>query len=247
MSELEFRGECGRNCSDKKQVRLIQEWLCLWGFTVTIDGSFGPATEQAVSLFQRKRGLTPTGTVDLASFQQLIEPMTVVLTPLKPNGRTRSEMVVAHASRHLQSLPREVGRENCGPWVRLYLDGHEGREWPWCAGFVSFVVRQACESMGEAVPFPVTYSCDTLAQEAQSAGRFIGESERSAGSKAIEPGYLFLVRARKNDWVHTGIVLSVGKDYFESIEGNTNEQGYREGYAVCRRVRNYARKDFIAL
>jgi hypothetical protein len=248
MDELEFLGECKRNCASKKRVRLIQEWLCLSGFQVAIDGTFGPATEQSVVLFQQKQRLAPTGIIDLASFEQLISPMTAVLSPFKPEGRSLSQMVVAHAKRHLKSAAREVGGENCGPWVRLYMNGHEGSEWPWCAGFVSFVVRQACESLAEAMPIPATYSCDTLAREAQSAERFVTERRgRSTGGKAIQPGFLFLVRAKENDWVHTGIVLSVGHDYFETIEGNTNEQGYREGFAVCRRIRNYAKKDFIVI
>jgi hypothetical protein len=49
------------------------------------------------------------------------------------------------------------------------------------------------------------------------------------------------------DWVHTGLVLSAGKETFETIEGNTNDAGDREGYEVCRRVRGYKGKDFIVL
>jgi hypothetical protein len=34
---------------------------------------------------------------------------------------------------------------------------------------------------------------------------------------------------------HTGIVESVEGDYVHTIEGNTNEDGSREGYEVARR------------
>jgi len=32
---------------------------------------------------------------------------------------------------------------------------------------------------------------------------------------------------------------------FQTIEGNTNDDGSREGYEGCQRVRGYASKDFI--
>jgi len=38
---------------------------------------------------------------------------------------------------------------------------------------------------------------------------------------------------------HTGIVTKVGATNFETIEGNTNDVGGREGYIVARRERNY--------
>ena len=50
-----------------------------------------------------------------------------------------------------QINPREIGGQNMGPWVRLYMDGREGAEFPWCAGFVCFVLAQACEAMGRAM------------------------------------------------------------------------------------------------
>jgi hypothetical protein len=34
---------------------------------------------------------------------------------------------------------------------------------------------------------------------------------------------------------------------FETIEGNTNDDGSREGYEVCRRFRSYQKTDFILI
>jgi hypothetical protein len=62
----------------------------------------------------------------------------------------------------------------------------------------------------------------------------------------IRPGSLFLNRRTSTDWDHTGIVVkSVGEEVFLTIEGNTNDDGSREGYQVCQRVRGYEEKDFI--
>ncbi|MCX8966794.1 CHAP domain-containing protein [Erwinia psidii] len=45
---------------------------------------------------------------------------------------------------------------------------------------------------------------------------------------------------------HTGIVLSVDGDVIKTIEGNTNETGGREGYAVFRKARSASRcKGFL--
>jgi hypothetical protein len=40
-------------------------------------------------------------------------------------------------------------------------------------------------------------------------------------------------------------VISAGPTTFETIEGNTNDSGDREGFEVCARVRGYDSKDFV--
>jgi hypothetical protein len=40
-------------------------------------------------------------------------------------------------------------------------------------------------------------------------------------------------------------VIAPREEVFETIEGNTNDEGSREGYEVCHRVRGYGSKDFI--
>ena len=55
------------------QVKLVQEWLCLNGDHVSVDGDFGPATESAVKDFQKKiGGYVATGVVDNATFERLV-------------------------------------------------------------------------------------------------------------------------------------------------------------------------------
>jgi hypothetical protein len=41
------------------------------------------------------------------------------------------------------------------------------------------------------------------------------------------------------DWIHTGIIISVSGDVFETIEGNTNNDGSHNGNRACKRVRNF--------
>jgi peptidoglycan hydrolase-like protein with peptidoglycan-binding domain len=243
MSEWDFDSEIARGASGRRP-RLIQEWLCLHDIQVVIDGKYGPATEEAVRRFQTSEGLRPMGVVNKVTFDALVAPLIEARVDLAPDGQSVGALVVAYGRRHLAEHPREVGGQNLGPWVRLYMSGHEGPEWPWCAGFVSFLLQQASATAGVPMPVGATFSCDLLATDSQRRRRFLPGREVT-GPGDIPPGSIFLNRRVGGDWVHTGIVTTAGADTFETIEGNTNDAGDREGYEVCRRVRGYSSKDFI--
>lgn len=227
-----------------KSVKLVQEWLCLHGFNIAIDGDFGPATEKAVQEFQRKMQLSVTGQVDKQTFDALVKPMKDAIALIPANGKSLGQMICAYAKQHLAQQPREVGGQNCGPWVRLYMNGNEGVDYPWCAGFVSFILKQACESLGQSLPIKTSTSCDELAWSAQKKNLF-KEGKSIADKTKIPPGSIFLILKAENDWKHTGIVIKTEKEYFQSIEGNTNDDGSHNGYAVLKLYRNYKKKDFI--
>lgn len=229
-----------------KKVGLIQEWLCLHGYHIVIDSDFGDATDAAVRQFQKEKRLEVNGIVRKETFEKLVLPMTKALEEISPGKKGLGQMVVVYAEKHLEQHPREVGGQNKGPWVRLYMQGNEGSDWPWCAGFVSFILKQACKSLNVSPPIQTSFSCDSLAAGAKGRGLFLKESEAMQKS-TIVPGSLFLVRRTSTDWVHTGIILSAENNIFNTIEGNTNDDGDREGYEVCRRIRNYENKDFILL
>jgi hypothetical protein len=245
MDELTFAGTCERG-SRGARVRFIQEWLTLAGHPVVMDASFGPATEEAVRRFQKARGLKADGVVGPRTHAALAAPMVNALVQLQRGDRSLGSLVVSYAKQHLRARPREVGGPNAGPWVRLYTGGKEGPDWPWCAAFVSYIVKQACETAGLALPLRLSPSCDTLAANAKAKGAFHEGNGRTTPD-GLKPGALFLNRRTRTDWVHTGIVIAFGGETFDTIEGNTNDEGSFEGYEVCRRVRGYAGKDFIAI
>lgn len=226
------------------KVRLIQEWLCLNGFLVMIDGDFGPATDRAVRLFQQREGLAVDGDVGNNTFTRLIRPAARALAPVPVvRGATLGSLVAAYAHQHLEQQPREVGGRNRGPWVRLYMNGNEGDAWAWCAGFAMTVVKQACHSLGLSYPIDPSFSCDELARRAELAGLRISELDAQRGR--LKTGSLFLVRRTASDWTHVGIVTHADVDAFDTIEGNTNDDGSREGDRVCARTRGFRNKDFI--
>src|SRR5436189_1564663 len=245
MSDLDLDSDYHRGDQAPK-VKLIQEWLCLQGIQVKLDTDFGPATESAVKLFQQQSQLPTTGIVDQSTFARLIQPMTDALAPLPVTDISLGGVAVLYAQQHLRSAPREVGGENCGPWVRLYMDGQEGAPFAWCAGFACFVLKQAANAIGAQLPIQTSVSCDALATSAKQRGVFLAGGVGVSHAR-LAPGSFFLNRKTDADWVHTGIVTGVESESFHTIEGNTNDGGSREGYKVCQRVRPYGAPDFVLI
>lgn len=225
-----------------KGVKLIQEllWLHPHGVRLDIDGDFGPATEAAVKVFQSNANIDPSGEVDGATTKALHEPLVSAQAHVSP-ASTLGATIVKVARKHLKSLPHETPPfRNTGPWVRLYMGGNEGKAWLWCAGFVSYILRQASDAHHIPMPYKRTFSCDNILKEAVQKGKLL---EHGKGDP--KPGDVFLIvkSANRNDAVHTGIVISVHKNSIRTIEGNTNDGGSRNGVEVASRFRS--RKDTI--
>ena len=244
--EITFPGNIAKAPGKSMKARRVQEWLCLHDRMVVVDGEFGGATEAAVRAFQRDNGLQETGLVDEATFKSLVAPMKRVLRPQVDTSLSLGDAIVAVAGAHLKEHPLEVGSvANSGPWVRLYMDGNSGPDWLWCAGFVTFIMKQAAELTGRPAPVKGSFSCDLLATQAKEKGVFLKEGSATPGT--IPPGSFFLVRRVSNDWIHTGIVSKPEQTAFKTIEGNTNDGGSSNGIEACARTRGYEKKDFVVM
>jgi hypothetical protein len=230
--------------ASSRQVRLVQEWLCLREHAVPIDNGFGDATVQAVKDFQNTVQLPQTGQVDQATMDALVQPALRAIAPDANPAGSIAAQAVRIAQRHLAEHPREIAGPNCGPWVRLYMDGGEGENFLWCAGFVSYMLGQACRDLEQPRPIAKTQSCDDLANDAKNRGIFFPANT----SPRPEPGWLFVRRKSPGDWTHTGLVVGADANVFRTIEGNTNDDGSREGYEVCALTHAYTDKyDFIKI
>jgi len=121
----------------------------------------------------------------------------------------------------------------------------------WCAGFVTYILKQACHFTGKPMPVQGSLSCDSLAYQAKANKRFIpGKAVQNGSSPWSSLGncQIFLVRKSSTDWTHTGFAFGGNKNVFSTIEGNTNDEGSANGYEVCQRTRSLdAKKDFIYL
>lgn len=227
----------------KLDVKKIQEWLNLHGMEVTIDGKFGQNTQQAVYTFQNSSGIEQSGLIDTNTFTRLTMPMHRAIETNDLKSISPNQTILTHAIQHLKEFPREVGGQNRGPWVRLYMKGNEGRDWSWCAGFVSFIIMQSYNALGIESPIDYCFSCDNLAIQAKTKGIFVDESQIS--KDIIEPGMIFLRRKTNKGWVHTGIIKAIEENYLHTIEGNTNKTGRYNGDRVLEKRRFLKNNDYI--
>lgn len=136
---------------------------------------------------------------------------------------------------------------NRGPEVEMYLRsvGLSGG-YAWCAAFVYWCFQEAANELQITNPLYRTAgvmehwrNCD------KREGRRIDRTKIKPAD--ILPGMIFVMDFGGGKG-HTGIVESVNveKGEITAIEGNTNEQGHREGIYVMRRTRRLvAIKGFI--
>ncbi|TDX23829.1 lysozyme family protein [Modicisalibacter xianhensis] len=237
-----------RKAKERMAVQRIQEWCCIHGCRTSIDGDFGPSTKTAVKLFQQRNNLQITGEVGHLTWSVLTAPMQYAITPVEHNGSLNSALL-AVANQHIKYVPREVGGNNCGPWVRLYMEGKDGEIQRWCAGFVCTLVLQAAYNLGGAMPFARQVSVDALVKDAKNSGRFVAETSLAdpvTRRSKIVPGSLFVIRKSTTDWTHVGIVTEVRDDHFLTIEGNTNGDNIDGGNAIFS-TRGFTRRDFLLL
>jgi Putative peptidoglycan binding domain len=216
-------------------VKLFQELLTLLGFTVDIDGEFDAATRNALRSMTGAEMLTETAWGILtASFSHALREI-----PAKHNLQLTA---LAYAKRHMKSGARELNK-NEGPWVRLYTGGQDGAEIYWCAGFISFCIAQARNTLDPApedlyTGIPYTLSCDELGNWGRENNLLITDPEHPM----IQPGSLFLEGSVDYDpdtnpvYSHTGFVDEFYGDSFTSVEGNFNDKVFAKYRAFGTRV-----------
>lgn len=239
--------------NNKKDVIKIQSWLALFdlvnpnsGTLTAIDGDFGSATEKAVTNFQKAEGVTQDGVVDAAVFQLLCSPLQTAFET-SPAGNGLRQRIVNVGKLHIEQFPHELiikGESNTGPWVRSYMDGREGEKQFWCMGFVQGIVDQAASSLGKNFKdlMPASHSCDEVGEAALAKGLLTRFGKVRSDPSVVKPGDIFLLQNTTHDWTHTGIITSIGTDIFETIEGNSNSDGSRNGDRACKRVRNFRKE-----
>jgi hypothetical protein len=115
---------------------------------------------------------------------------------------------------------------NAGPEVEIYLKSVGlGKGYSWCMAFVYWCVQQS--SIKTSIKNPLKKTGGVLVQYNSSVALV---------TQTPQPGDIFIMDLGKG-LGHTGIVEKVEKDLIHTIEGNTNDEGSREGYKVCRKKR----------
>lgn len=114
---------------------------------------------------------------------------------------------------------------NAGPEVKQYLKSVGlGVGNPWCMAFVYWCVDQACKEMGLKNPLVKTGS--VMFQYNNTTLRKLPKT-----SSAIKPGDIGIM-SFKGGKGHTFFIKHPGATLW-TVEGNTNDEGGREGYEVA--------------
>ena len=139
-------------------------------------------------------------------------------------------LAVDIAGREADARVREVG-SNRGPRVDEYQRVCSMRGEPWCAAFVCWCIKQACDTLKRPYPFKWDAYTPTLRRKCERI---------SSWTHTVQRGDLFFVWSQSLGRIsHVGFVASHIGDggVFATIEGNTNAGGGREGDGVYRRKR----------
>jgi hypothetical protein len=136
---------------------------------------------------------------------------------------------------------REEGN-NGGPEVKRYLKAVGlGIGNPWCMSFVYWCVNLASQKL--EVTNPLIKTGGVLDQYNRTTLRKIP----ARAATGVKPGDIFIMDLGAGKG-HTGFVESITGSIVNTIEGNTNDEGSREGIEVCKRQRSLSEiKAFIQL
>lgn len=123
---------------------------------------------------------------------------------------------------------REATGHNDGPAVEKFLAAVGlGKGYSWCMAFVYWCAKQAAAELGLKNPLKQT-------------GGVLDEWNSGRGTHLSEPEIGCIgIMDHGGGQGHTFIVTGVftDKDIIHTIEGNTNDDGSREGIGVFRRTR----------
>lgn len=126
---------------------------------------------------------------------------------------------------------RETNGSNSGPEVDQYLASvHASPGDPWCSAFASWCIINAAEALG-------------IKPEMKFSASTYGLWTKNPNLQMSEPtdNCIFLINhglsKQGNRIGHVGLVVSVDGNQIVSIEGNTNDNGSRNGDGVYKRTR----------
>lgn len=156
---------------------------------------------------------------------------------------------VAMSQLGVQEVPQG---SNSGPEVDLYLKSVGlSPGYAWCQAFVYWCYGKAATMKGIANPVAEVagvMSCYNAARKNRRAAIILNDGKLKPTD--IYPGDQFIMHFAKGTG-HTGIVERAeykgGIVALHTIEGNTNDDGSREGYEVARRQRLLSDKKIVAL
>lgn len=140
----------------------------------------------------------------------------------------QAALTIALKNNGIEEMPRG---SNGGPDVDVYLRSVGlGTGYAWCMAFVFYCVNKAAKQCNATNPLVKTGG--VIEQWNRCTLRHLTNRDAAV----LKPGDIFIMEFGGGTG-HTGFVLKVEGQVVYTIEGNTNEDGSREGYEVAKRVR----------
>lgn len=133
---------------------------------------------------------------------------------------------IAQSQNGVQEIPKN---SNAGPAVESYLKSVGlGKGYAWCMAFVYWSVKEAAKQLQTNSP---------LIKTAGVLRQWNEITPKMKVTNSPKSGDIFIMDYGKGQG-HTGFVVEVRADgTLKTIEGNTNDEGSREGYEVAYRIR----------
>jgi hypothetical protein len=159
----------------------------------------------------------------LSSLPFQAKEISTVLTTAMPV--TQTFLSVARSQLGCCEEPKNSNR---GKDIEKYLRSVGlGGGYSWCMAFVKWCMDQACMQAGRKNPMVITGSVLKQWDHINNQCKF----------STPQPGDIFIMDFGGGIG-HTGIVENVQQPWLNTIDGNSNDEGSRDGYEVCRRKRN---------
>lgn len=243
----------GENTS---RVEMVQEWINLhkwytpkFNLKITVDGGqkgggFGVATESAVKSFQLASRLEPTGVVNELTWMALTAPLQRAFKEIKFEGhQTIQDRFIAYISQFVNEHPVELS-PNHGPWVRAFMKGKDWDTAAWCCGSLCTGLDLAAHSMGEAMIkyLPWSWSVPESVNNAKGKmylSRYFTSAEVKKDLSIPKYGDLGICYNSEGP-SHIFAIEKMEGTVMHTIEGNSNDEGSRDGYEMCRGRRDAA-------
>jgi hypothetical protein len=227
---------------NKETVQAVQRRLNEMGCgPIEENGEFGNPTLNAVMLFQARftdtdgLPLVVDGEIGPLTWAALFGPQSVTV-----RNETSSVLLTAvldFAATQIGVMEVPQG-SNQGPQVDRYVEsvGLDPRGgFAWCVAFQFFCFEQAAKKLGRANPMIKTGGVLDHWNKAGTKGVPRVTSAKATGNPAlVKPGHLFIISVG-GGLGHSGFVERVAGGKLVTIEGNTNENGSRNGIGVFRR------------
>lgn len=220
--------------------------------------NFGPKMTQVVMLFQARNvdsqgtPLKTDGEIGSVAWEILFGPDSVPVATEADDELLREALKMAQAE-EAAGVQEVRPPFNRGPRVDQYQvrtglglkAGEDG--FAWCACFLYWCFDEAAKKLGRGNPVIKTAGCQDHWNRSRQAGiAQITGARATSNPELVKPGMIFIM-AFGGGAGHTGLVESVQGGFITTIEGNSNNQGSRDGFGVFRLTRkiNSINRGFI--